>query len=322
MGRSLSKIVMVLLPCLASCYHSHLSIHPLDERPSISHDRVRIVVNSLGKADKWTQLNLTIDNASPYSLGLRIHNILLTDHKGRIFQPLDQRELIMKINQEAHKYSSLAMIPLVGSIVAIQQVISNKRAREDLDEIINSSLKDIDIPPQISIRGNIYFPAIREGLKQLTVYLKKENQLMKFCIPLDRGNPPSILSEAKEEEAAILYKQAFGLYKRGAYLEAIRGFNDLLQRFPQHELADNAQYWMGESYYALGYFHKAIGSFRKVILNYPGGNKAPDALLKLGLCYLAIHEEEKADEAFHHLVERFPASNAAQLARIRLREKR
>jgi tol-pal system protein YbgF len=279
-----------------------------------------MAINSVGRADKWTQLNLSIDNASPYSLGLRIHNILLTDSRGKIFQPLDQGELIMKINQEAHQYSSLAMIPFVGSIIAIQQLITNSRAKEDLNYIINNSLKDLDIPPKISVKGNLYFPVVENNLKRLTVYLKREDRLIKFCIPMDQSKFTEQAVPDATTKAEVAYNKALAQYKAASYKKAIQQFNQFIEEFPSHDLADNAQYWVGESYYALGLFRKAIAAFDRVTTLYPEGNKAPDALLKIGLCYLAVQDKEKAHKVFQQLLTTYPASNAAQLAKIKLRE--
>lgn len=312
---------LILLLCLfyPACYKSHLEIYTLTGKPSTHHNDVEMTVNSLGKAREWTQLNLTINNTSPDSLELKTHNVLLTCGGGKILRPLGQAELILKITQEAQKYSSLAVIPLVGSLVAVQQLVVNDRIRGDLDDIINTSLKDIDIPPRLSIRGNIYFPAV-EDLEELIVYLKRENSLIKFQIPLTKTVSGKVHGGKTLPGAEVLYNQASARYKAASYQEAIQQFSRFLKNFPRHDLADNAQYWIGESCYSLGLFPEAIYAFQKVITYYPKGNKAPDALLKIGLCHLATKDKDKAQAIFQKLLAEYPASNAARLAHMKLKE--
>jgi tol-pal system protein YbgF len=252
-------------------------------------------------------------------LELKTGNILLAYDGGKILRPLDQAELIRKITQEAGKYSALTVIPFVGSLVALQQLIVNNRVRNDSDDIINTCLKDIDIPPRMSIRGNIYFPAV-ENIEELIVYLKRENRLMKFQIPFTQSISARLSGGKSLSQAEVLYNHAFAQYKVASYKEAIQEFSGFLKKFPRHNLADNAQYWIGESYYSLGSFPEAIYTFQKVITYYPKGNKAPDALLKIGLCHLATKNEENARAMFQKLVAEYPSSNAARLAHMKLRE--
>ena len=61
-------------------------------------------------------------------------------------------------------------------------------------------------------------------------------------------------------------------------------FKQFLVTFPDSELADNAQYWLAESYYASQQFEQALADFEVVINDYPRSRKVPDALLKMGYC--------------------------------------
>ena len=66
-----------------------------------------------------------------------------------------------------------------------------------------------------------------------------------------------------------------------------------MRRFPRHDFADNAQYWLGETFYARKQYSEAVASFRAVVERWPTGNKAPDALLKLGFSLVQQGEKEK-----------------------------
>ncbi len=78
------------------------------------------------------------------------------------------------------------------------------------------------------------------------------------------------------------YNQAFDILKAGKYADAITAFQQFLQTYPQSSLADNAQYWLGESYYVTRDFQNAAAAFQTVLDRWPDSRKAPDALLKLG----------------------------------------
>src|SRR5439155_27089530 len=48
-----------------------------------------------------------------------------------------------------------------------------------------------------------------------------------------------------------IYQAAYLDFSKGSYALAIAGFREFLRRFPEHELAGNAQYWIGEAHYSL-----------------------------------------------------------------------
>ena len=79
------------------------------------------------------------------------------------------------------------------------------------------------------------------------------------------------------------YNQAFDILKAGKYADAITAFQQFLQSWPQSSLADNAQYWLGESYYVTRDFQSAAAAFQTVLDRWPDSRKAPDALVEAGL---------------------------------------
>ena len=111
-----------------------------------------------------------------------------------------------------------------------------------------------------------------------------------------------------------LYDAAYQDLTRGNHGLAIMGFEEILHLYPTSELADNAQYWLGETYYVQKDYEKALESFRKVPLAYPAGDKVPAALLKIGYCLVELGESTAAAEALQDLIDRFPGSEEARLA--------
>jgi tol-pal system protein YbgF len=125
-------------------------------------------------------------------------------------------------------------------------------------------------------------------------------------------------STPKTIEPSEAYRQAKSDYDKGNFDLALAGFQNYLAQFPDASQADNAQYWVGECYYALRDFNKAIDAFAKVVRNYPKSGKVAGAKLKIGLTYLNEKNPAKAKEYFHKVVKEHPGTNEAEIARDRL----
>ena len=79
------------------------------------------------------------------------------------------------------------------------------------------------------------------------------------------------------------YKYAFGLLRDSKYEAARRALRMFIEHYPEHDLVANAQYWIGETFYACHEFEKAVLAFSDGYRKYPKNSKAPDNLLKLAL---------------------------------------
>jgi tol-pal system protein YbgF len=120
--------------------------------------------------------------------------------------------------------------------------------------------------------------------------------------------------------AMTAYKDAYDALQRHDHPAAIQGFSEFLAKYPRHEYADNAQYWLGESYYDQADFKTALVEFRKVIKQFPAGNKVPDALLKIGFCYGKLGDPVASKDVLAQVVQIYGKSDAAKLAQKRLGE--
>lgn len=118
-----------------------------------------------------------------------------------------------------------------------------------------------------------------------------------------------------------LFAAAYGDYSRGNYDLAISEFRQYVETYPTSEMADNAQYWVGEALFAKRQFEEAIAEFDKVVANYAKGDKVPAARLKKGLALLELGQPEAAKVEFQALNKAFPKSNEAALARQQLGER-
>jgi tol-pal system protein YbgF len=121
------------------------------------------------------------------------------------------------------------------------------------------------------------------------------------------------------ETAEQRYGKAFDALKASNYPVAIAGMRDFLAAYPDHELADNAQYWLGEAYYVTRDYENAIGAFPVVGPRWPDSSKAPDAMLKLGYAQFELKRLPAAKQTLTQLGTRYPGTEAARLAQERLR---
>jgi len=129
------------------------------------------------------------------------------------------------------------------------------------------------------------------------------------------GTAP-VEDEASRKQA---YEAAFSRLRDGQYADAATGFRDFLDEYPDGPLADNAQYWLGESYYVTGNYDIALNAFQSVLSRFPDSAKVPDALLKLGFCYYELEQWDQARDTLEQVTSRYPDSAVSRLAESRLR---
>jgi tol-pal system protein YbgF len=127
-------------------------------------------------------------------------------------------------------------------------------------------------------------------------------------------------TSAGDEKAA--YDQAFQALKDLRYADAAEEFQSFLTRYPNSEYSDNAQYWLGESYYVTRNYDLALRAFQDLLDNFPESPKAPDALLKIGYTHYELEQWDSARAALTQVQEKYPDSTLSRLAENRLRSMR
>ncbi|MEY4760963.1 MAG: hypothetical protein RLZZ200_819 [Pseudomonadota bacterium] len=116
------------------------------------------------------------------------------------------------------------------------------------------------------------------------------------------------------------YAKAFDTLKAGEYAAAVDAFRQLAAAFPNGQLADNTQYWLGEAYYVMRDYDHAAACFEAVLSNWPSSRKAPDALLKLGYTQFEQKKVAAARATLQQVGSRYPGTDAARLAAERLQK--
>lgn len=132
------------------------------------------------------------------------------------------------------------------------------------------------------------------------------------------------MATEKKDEAATtpdaLYLKGLDSLKAGEITAAREQFSKFLEQNPKHELAVNAHYWIGESYYSEKNYESAILSYQDVIKNYPGKEKVVAAMLKQAMAFNAIKDAKSARFVLKKLVEGYPKSEEAKKAKELLKE--
>ena len=136
-------------------------------------------------------------------------------------------------------------------------------------------------------------------------------------VPAPEAKAEKAKKESQEDEIYRTAKQAFD---QGDSDTARKQFEELIQRFPKSEHADNAQFWIGEIYYREKWYEKSILEYQKVIENYPNGNKVPASLLKQGLAFSNLGDKSNARLILEELIRKYPDSNEAKIARDKVKD--
>jgi tol-pal system protein YbgF len=151
--------------------------------------------------------------------------------------------------------------------------------------------------------------------RQKDFYVDLDNRLRQLEPRKITVDGREVTVEQAEQRA---YEAALAHFREGDYRNAAAAFYDFVRRYPQSGLAASAQYWLGNTYYALRDYQNAIAAHRVVLEKYPTDSRAPEALLNIASCHIELKDRVAAREALEALVARYPDAPAASTARERL----
>ncbi|MBW1779709.1 MAG: tol-pal system protein YbgF [Deltaproteobacteria bacterium] len=185
----------------------------------------------------------------------------------------------------------------------------------------------------VELQGRV--SELEAGVKRLNVYLNLEpaagvpaQDSKKGPVVARQPEPPAqviikeptpVVAKPEVSPEKRLYDLNLALYREERYEEAIAGFKNFLVKYPKSELADNAQFWVGESYMALKQYEQAILAFQRVIKKYPKGNKVPNAILRQALAFYEIKDKTSSRLLLKKVIRQFPKSSEAKIARGKLK---
>jgi tol-pal system protein YbgF len=115
------------------------------------------------------------------------------------------------------------------------------------------------------------------------------------------------------------YRRAVGLFASGRPLDSRQIFQEVFDADPASDLADNALFWIGETYYSAGDYPGAMRYYKRVITEFGDQNKAPDALFKIALAYEKTGDLALARSSFEEVIRKYPYSTPAASAKQELK---
>ncbi|MHB8882943.1 MAG: tol-pal system protein YbgF [Thermodesulfovibrionales bacterium] len=122
------------------------------------------------------------------------------------------------------------------------------------------------------------------------------------------------------DEKTTAYETAYQAFKDKKYKEAREKFEAFMKDSPRHKLAGNAQFWIGEVYYAEKDYESAILAYETLLKKYPDSEKVSGAMLKQGFAFIEIGDNKTGRTILEKLVQKHADSKDAALAKKRLAE--
>ena len=133
------------------------------------------------------------------------------------------------------------------------------------------------------------------------------------------GTPAAPAARTNAPSPSDLYDTAYADYTKGRYALAIQGFEEYLASYPNTDLSDNAEYWIGESHYAQKKYPEAVADFEKLLKQWPASDKAAAGLLKKAYAMLEEGQKSEAIVQLQYVIHEFPTSEEARLAKAKLK---
>ncbi len=211
-----------------------------------------------------------------------------------------------------------------------QDVTLLKTSVENANSKLANAMNQLSIIQQefASMKGTVessaYFHAelnrsLREYDQRITALEDKIGVLMTLLKEIKDSGGNTKLTAADEAQTRE-FQRLLDFINIADYNKALLGFQGFLQKYPKSSLADNAQYWIAESYYSLNDFKKAISEYQVLIQKYPRSPKVKAALLKQGLSFMGLKLYADAKPFFQKVVSDFPNTTEANRATEKIKE--
>lgn len=218
---------------------------------------------------------------------------------------------------------------LVAEIQQIKQDMDSLSGRVDENSRLAKHAIEGDTTQQDDLKTAVAelsgrVQALEKSVKEINAYLDLSRSAGQkpagSATGKETAQTPQPVKEKQVSPEQAAYEKALGLYKDGKLEDAIADFRNFVKTYPQSDLADNAQFWIGECYMGLKQYEQAILSYQQVIKRYPKGNKVPNAMLRQALAFHAIKDNTSARLLLEKIIRTYPKSNEANIAKSKLKE--
>lgn len=207
---------------------------------------------------------------------------------------------------------------LNGTMGALQKAVQDVQA--------NSGARMDTLATQVQALGD-NFEEVKVRMGRLAQQMSEMQGVMQSLDAKLAGGAPMPGSQAAPPpesqppaSAENLYTNALRDYQGAKYDLARQEFLDYLKFFPETDLAGNAQFYLGEIYFAQKQFNEAIADYDKVLDGYPKSFKLADARYKKGMALLELGQRSGALREFREVVRRHPGTEAERRSSAKVRE--
>lgn len=212
-----------------------------------------------------------------------------------------------------------SLVTLRGGLDSLRTVVDTLVVRDSIAyEVLAATQRDVAANRELLLSARAAYGSTSQDLiEQMT---RLQGRLDEVMARFSKGGsrPAASTSPSPEGDVQTLYDQANQDLTQGRYALALRGFREYVQRAPQSSLAENAQYGVGECFFAQSKFDSAAVEYARVPALYPDGQRVAASMYKLALSQDKLGRKDDSKKTLEDLVRRFPNSGEAQLARERL----
>ncbi|MDR2186595.1 MAG: tol-pal system protein YbgF [Azonexus sp.] len=156
--------------------------------------------------------------------------------------------------------------------------------------------------------------------RQQDFYLDLDSRLRKFETTASPAAAPAAAPSHDTASVEQEYEAALGHFKAARYKEAAGAFAAFVGQYPDSSLAANAQYWLGNAWYAQRNCTKAIEAQSVVTTKYADSPKAADAWLAIATCQKELGNPTGMKRSLETVIKNFPGTPAAETAAQRLKK--
>jgi tol-pal system protein YbgF len=116
-----------------------------------------------------------------------------------------------------------------------------------------------------------------------------------------------------------MYEGAYNEFLVGKYEVAIIDFKSFLKQYKDHDLADQAQYYIAEALYSQQKYSEAFEEYKRIEEVYPDSNLIPSARLKMALCLELLNRKNDAVIILQTILTDYPKTAEAFTAKEKIK---
>jgi len=236
-------------------------------------------------------------------------------------QSREQRQMMADIRMLQEQTQELAVAiatvtqALQDSIKALNQRLdqandTTRKGFADQKVIVDDMGKDLRAIRERVDDTNVRVSNVREELEALrtSISIAPPQTALPPSTDPNAPPPPAPTTGPPPSTAGLsptrMFDTAMADYAAGQFTLAVTGFEAFLRTFPRSEMADDAQFQIGESYFALNRWTDAIAAYNAVTQNYPMGDKVSQAFYKRGLAQERLGQIDAARESWNNVLQR------------------